>query len=60
MLIVCLQNTPMRLSLLNQPGRDMNKELLKIDGIKKHKSKIHTIDIDYTESPDYSDSIRKD
>ena len=32
----------------------MNKELLQIDGIKKHKSKIHTIDIDYTESPDYS------
>jgi starch synthase len=40
--------------LLNQPGYDMNKELLQIDGIKKHKSKIHTIDIDYTESADYS------
>lgn len=40
--------------LLNQPGRDMTDELLKIDGLKKNKSKIHTIEIDYTESPDYS------
>lgn len=45
--------------LLNQPGKDMSKELLKIDGIKKHKSKIHTIDIDYTESPDYSEVVIK-
>jgi len=45
--------------LLNQPGRDMNKELLKIDGIKNHKSKIHSIDIDYSESPDYSDVVEK-
>jgi len=40
--------------LLNQPGKDMSKELFKIDGMKKNKSKIHTIDIDYTKSPDYS------
>ena len=40
--------------LLNQPGRDMTDELMKIDGLKKNKSKIHTIEIDYTESPDYS------
>ena len=39
--------------LLNQPDNDMTKELFKIDGIMKHKSKIHTIDIDYTDSPDY-------
>ena len=45
--------------LLNQPGRDMKKELLKIDGIKNHKSKIHSIDIDYSESPDYSDVVKK-
>jgi len=40
--------------LLNQPGRDMTDELLKIDGLKKNKSKIHTIEIDYSEAPDYS------
>lgn len=45
--------------LLNQPGKDMSKELLKIDGIKKHKSKIHTIDIDYTEPTDYSEVVIK-
>lgn len=45
--------------LLNQPGKDMSKELLKIDGIKKNKTKIHTIDIDYTESPDYSEVVTK-
>ncbi len=43
--------------LLNQPGNDMIKEFLKIDGIKKNKEKIHTIDIDYTESPDYSEVV---
>ncbi|MEE9572209.1 MAG: glycogen/starch synthase, partial [Candidatus Neomarinimicrobiota bacterium] len=43
--------------LLNQPGNDMIKEFLKIDGIKKNKAKIHTIDIDYTESPDYSEVV---
>jgi len=40
--------------LLNQPGRDMTDELLKIEGLKKNKSKIHTIEIDYSEAPDYS------
>jgi hypothetical protein len=35
----------------------MIKEFLKIDGIKKNKAKIHTIDIDYTESPDYSEVV---
>lgn len=40
--------------LLNQPGRDMTDELLKIDGLKKNKSKIHTIEINYSELPDYS------
>ncbi len=45
--------------LLNQPGNDMSKEFLKIDGIKKNKSKIHTIDIDYSESPDYSEVATK-
>ncbi len=45
--------------LINQPGKDMSKELLKIDGLKKNKSKIHTIDIDYSESPDYSDVATK-
>ena len=41
--------------ILNQPGVDMKKEFLKIDGIKKHSSKIHTIDIDYSETPEYPD-----
>lgn len=45
--------------LLNQPNRDMSKELLKIDGIKDHKAKIHTIDIDYSESPDYSEVVKQ-
>ncbi len=45
--------------LLNQPGKDMSKELFKIDGMKKNKSKIHTIDIDYTKSPDYSKVAKK-
>lgn len=45
--------------LLNQPGRDMTKKLLKIDGLKKHESKIHAIDIDYSESPDYTSVSEK-
>ncbi len=45
--------------LLNQPNNDMSKDLLKIDGIKKHKSKIHIIDIDYSETPEYSEVVTK-
>lgn len=45
--------------LLNQPGNDMSKEFLKIDGIKKNRSKIHTIDIDYSESPDFTEVATK-
>jgi len=40
--------------VLNQPGSDILKKFLKIDGIAKYKSKIATIDIDYSESPDFA------
>jgi starch synthase len=48
--------------LINQPNRDMTSDLLKIDNLQKNKSKIHTIEIDYSESPNYqkvSDKINE-
>lgn len=45
--------------LLNQPGRNMTDELMKIEGLKKNKSKIHTIEIDYSENPDYASVTNK-
>jgi len=40
--------------ILNQPGSDMKKKFLEIDGIAQHKSKITTIDVDYTDAPDFA------